>query len=182
MRSELLLAAMSLICGGVASVSLAQEPPQAALAHTRREFSFTVNAPLKQAAPLFGADEERKWAPGWNPHFVYPSPAKDQQGSVFRVQHGQNTSLWTTTAFDLAAGHVQYVYVMNNAMVTLIDIHLTQEVLNQTAVSVVYERTALIPEANEHVAHFAKQDESFGKEWEEQINGYLERNAASQKR
>ena len=58
-------------------------------------------------------------------------------------------------------------------MVTLIDIHLTREGAQKTGVSVVYERTALMPEANEHVQHFAKGDRRPGKEWEEQINGYF---------
>ena len=58
-------------------------------------------------------------------------------------------------------------------MVTTIDIHLTRESARKTRVSVVYERTALMPDANEHVQHFAKGDEKAGKEWEEQINRYF---------
>jgi hypothetical protein len=175
MTAELLTIAAGLACAGPVSSSPAEQHVSRPPTHTRTEFHFVVNAPLEQAAPLFGADEERKWAPGWDPQFVYPLPAKDQAGSVFRVEHGRHTSVWTTTAFDLAGGHVQYVYVMNSVMVTLIDIHLTREGDGKTAVSVVYERTALAPEANEHVASMAKQDEEFGGEWEQQINGYLEK-------
>jgi len=144
-----------------------------ALAHTRIEFHFVVNAPLEQAAPLFGANEERKWAPEWNPQFIYPIPAHDQQGMVFRVEHGDHSAVWINTAFDLAAGHIQYTYVLSDAMATLIDIHLTRDSAQKTGVTVLYERTALIPEANEHVQHFAKGDEKAGKEWEEAINGYF---------
>lgn len=153
---------------------LAQEPAaSAALAHTRTEFRFTVEAPFEQTAPLFGADEERKWSPDWNPQFVYPMPAHDQPGMVFRVDHSHHSSIWVNTAFDLAAGHIQYAYVLNDAMTTLIDIHLTREGTGKTGVTVVYERTALVPEANEHVQHFAKGDEAAGKEWSEAINGYF---------
>jgi hypothetical protein len=77
------------------------------------------------------------------------------------------------TAFDLASGHIQYAYVLNDAMVTMIDIHLTRETAQRTGVSVVYERTALLPEANEHVQHFAKGDQGAQAEWEQAINGYL---------
>jgi hypothetical protein len=145
----------------------------AALAHTRTEFKFTVDAPFDQAAPLFGANEERKWSPDWNPQFVYPNPAHDQPGMVFRVEHGHFSSVWVNTAFDLAAGHIQYAYVLNDAMTTLIDIHLTRDSADKTGVTVVYERTALVPEANEHVQHFTKGDENSSKEWSEAINGYL---------
>lgn len=175
MTAELLTVSLGLAFVALASSPSLPEEKTAPAAHTRTEFRFTVDAPFEEAAPLFGADEERKWAPGWDPQFVYPAAAKDQQGSVFRVAHGHYTSVWTTTAFDLAAGHVQYVYVINDAMVTLIDIHLSRQDTKHTAVSVVYERTALAPEANDHVAILAKQDEGFGKEWELQINGYLEK-------
>ncbi len=158
-----------------AATSLAAQQPSSSetLTHTRTEFHFTANAPFEQTAPLFGADEERKWAPGWKPEFVYPKPAHDQQGMIFQVAHDSYTSTWVNTAFDLAAGHVQYAYVLNDAMVTTIEIHLIREGADKTSVSVVYERTALLPEANEHVQHFANGDMKAGKEWEEQINRYL---------
>ncbi len=106
----------TLVCGH------AQEPAST-LVHTRNEFSFTVDAPFEQVVPLFGAHEERKWADGWDPQFVYPTPAHDQQGEVFKVAHGHHSSVWINTALDLTAGHIQYAYVLNDAMVTLIDIH-----------------------------------------------------------
>lgn len=151
----------------------AQEPASGNLTHTRTEFRFTANAAFSQVAPLFGADEERKWSPDWNPQFLYPQPAHDRPGMVFKIMHGQHEAIWVNTAFDLAAGHIQYAYILNDAMATLIDIHLTRESAQKTGVSVVYERTALIPEANEHVQHFAQGDEKAGKEWEAAINGYL---------
>ncbi len=95
-----------------------------------------MNAPFEQAAPLFGANEERKWAPEWNPQFIYPVPAHDQQGMVFRVEHGDHSAVWINTAFDLAAGHIQYTYVLNDAMATLIDIHLTRDSAQKTGVTV----------------------------------------------
>jgi hypothetical protein len=132
-----------------------------------------VDAPFDQVAPLFGANEERKWALGWNPQFIYPTPARDQQGMVFKVPKGQFTSVWVNTAFDLEAGHIQYAYLVSETMTTLIDIHLTRESGQKTAVTVVYERTALVPEANEHVQHFADEDAGAGKEWGDAINSYF---------
>jgi len=152
--------------------SHAQEPA-ATLAHIRNEFSFTVDAPFEQVVPLFGANEERKWADGWNPQFVYPNPARDQQGMVFKVEHGSNSSVWINTALDLTAGHIQYAHVLNDAMATLIDIHASRIGPQKTGVTVVYERTALTPEANEHLQHFAKGDANGGKEWGEAINAYF---------
>jgi len=155
------------------AMSAQDAPSGPVLVHTHTEFHFVVNVPFEQAAPLFGANEERKWAPEWNPQFVYPIPAHDQQGMVFRVEHPGHSAAWINTALDLAAGHIQYTCVLNDAMATLIDIHLTRDSAQKTGVTVLYERTALIPEANEHVQHFAKGDETAGKEWEDAINAYF---------
>ncbi len=176
MKANLVLFALPFLIGMVASGrAVAQESASSgpALAHTRTEFHFVVNASFEQTAPLFGANQERKWALDWDPHFVYPNPAHDQPGMVFRVERPNHSSVWVNTAFDLAAGHVQYVYVLNDAMTTLIDIHLTHESADITGVSVVYERTALAPEANEHVQHFTQGDEKAGKEWGDAINAYF---------
>ncbi len=172
MNRDLAIAAVMLL---TTTIAPAQEPAASTetLLHTRTEFSFTVDAPFDQVAPLFGANEERKWAAGWSPQFIYPSPAHDQPGMVFKVTHGQLTSAWVNTALDLAAGHIQYAYVLNDAMAVLIDIHLTRQSAQKTGVTVVYERTALMPEANEHVQHFAKDDAAAGKEWGDAINSYF---------
>jgi hypothetical protein len=157
----------------------AQEAASAALAHTRTEFSFTVDAPFEQVVPLFGAHEERKWADGWDPHFIYPNPARDQQGEVFRVDHGHHSSVWINTTLDLAAGHIQYAHVLNDAIATLIDIHATRQGADKTHVAVSYERTALIAEANEHVQHMTRGDDGAGKEWGDAINAYFAKNRAA---
>src|SRR5664279_951943 len=126
--------------------------------HTHEEFSLIVNAPYEQTFPLFGAHEERKWAKGFYPQFIHPTLPSDQQGMVFTWSQNGTPSLWINTAFDVLSGHVQYVYVITDVMVTLIDIHLTRLDEASTRVSVVYERTALRPEANEQVAQQAGDD------------------------
>ena len=173
MKLTLVMFAVSVMMPLLTSVCGHAQEPTSPLVHTRTEFNFTVDTPFEKVVPLFGAHEERKWAADWNPQFVYPSPARDQQGMVFKVAHGQHSSVWINTALDLTAGHIQYAYVMNDAMATLIDIHATRQGAQKTAVTVVYDRTALIPEANEHVQHFAKGDEGAGKEWGDAMNAYF---------
>ena len=164
---------LTLLARGIASSSQTEETGKPALAHTHNEFHFTVQAPYEQVFPLFGALEEKKWAKTWEPQFIHPSPAHDERGMVFTREHNGMSSVWTCTAFDEAAGYVQYVNVVKDTMVTLIEIHLTKAGTSETHVSVVYERTALRPEANEQVAQLAKGDANSGPDWSEAINGYL---------
>lgn len=146
------------------------------LAHTEAKFEFTANGPLDTVAPLMGANRERVWAPGWNPHFILPKPAADQQGMVFTVAHGPYRVPWVNTEFDLQAGRVQYVYVIPDTLVTVITIRLAPEG-DKTHVAVEYDRTALSAEANDRVQHLAENDRKSGPEWEGQINGWLEKEA-----
>jgi len=142
--------------------------------HVRNEFGFTVHAPYVEVAPLFGAEKERVWAEGhWDPHFLYPQPAQDIEGAVFTIQHGHRHAYWINTSFDLDSRHVQYVYVIPEAMVVLIDIRFSEPDPANTKVNVAYERTALNPEANEHVKELGNADRESGKEWGTAINDYL---------
>lgn len=141
-------------------------------AHSQEKFSFPANAPIDQVFPLFGADKERVWAPGWNPQFVQPLPAADVHGMVFSVAHGPLNSIWINTEFDRELGRVQYVYMIPDHLVTLITLRVQPDG-NHTKVDVEYQRTALTPDADAHVEEMAKQDRAAGPEWEKQINDWL---------
>jgi hypothetical protein len=141
--------------------------------HTREQFSVTAMAPLAIAWPLFGADAERAWAPGWDPIFVWPETAADQEGMVFRIIRRGRTAVWVNTAMDRNANRIQYVYVIPDVVVTVITLRFTPHD-RMTDVEVVYERTALTAEVNEIVKGMAACDRTAGEEWDRQINSYLQ--------
>jgi hypothetical protein len=147
-------------------------PSGNSLVHTEETFAFTANAPMEKVAPLFGADKERVWAPKWNPQFVYPLPVSDEKGMVFTVAHDHLQAVWVNTLFDVKNGKFQYVYVIPDALLTVINLKLTPQG-DKTLVEVQYDRTALSPEAESHVRHMAEGDRKSGPEWEKQINDYL---------
>jgi hypothetical protein len=142
------------------------------LLHTREQFSLVANAPFEIAWPLFGAEKERAWAPDWEPDFLWPEKAFDQEGMVFTVRHEGRNSVWVNTAFDPMARRIQYVYVIPDVVVTVITLMLTPE-RRSTTIDVVYERTALADSANEIVRAMAARDRVAGKEWSQQINAHL---------
>jgi hypothetical protein len=141
-------------------------------AHSERSFEFLAEAPLSEVAPLFGAHRERAWAPSWDPCFIWPSPAEDRPGMVFTVSGVHGTAIWINTCFELQNGRVQYAYVLENAMTTLVTLSLTPRG-EHTHVAVSYERTALQPRADAWVTRMAEQDARAGDEWSAQINAYL---------
>lgn len=158
--------------------SKSQVVPQQ-LVHVSSRFQFSLDAPQTVVAPLFGANRERVWAEGWDPHFIHPHPAADQAGAVFSIEHEGHTANWITTVFEPAKGHIQHVYFVPGAMATLIDIHLDQVNSGKTNVSVTYERTALAPEANGRVRKMSEHDAQSGPEWQKAIQDYLEKSRSN---
>jgi len=131
-------------------------------------FELTADGPPSIVVPLFGADRERVWAEGWAPRFIHPSPAADRPGMVFAV----GDATWINTRFDVAAGDIQYAYVVPDAMTALISIRATARG-DATHVVVTYERTSLTPAADERVRALAEQDRSAGPAWARETNAYL---------
>jgi len=165
-----------LVAGGAviaATARPAPSNPSDPLAHVRNQFSFTVHAAAATVFPLFGADMERRWASGWAPAFVYPAPARDTVGMVFTIAHGPTNGVWVNTAFDAGTGRVQYVCVIPDALAALIDIQVTPLDSATTTVTVAYERTALSPDANDHVRALGDHDRGQGPQWQAAIADYL---------
>jgi hypothetical protein len=153
------------------------EPEQMLRVSTR--FELEVRADYVRTAPLFGPEGERAWAGGqWNPEFVYPRPARDEQGAVFTIQHGAMQAVWVNTLFDTDARHFQYVYFLAGLMVTVIDVRFTPRGADATGVNVVYTRTALTPEGSRRVEAFSEGDRTAGQEWQEAIDSCLKRDGA----
>ncbi len=143
---------------------------------TDNSFQFTARAPLRTAFPLFGAWGEKAWAgDSWQPRFLYPDPPRDEAGEVFTVSHGHSTdAVWVNTAFDVATGRIQYVYVLPGVQAVTIDLLLEEAAdARSTLVRVRYRRTALSPEQNERVEQLGREDAASGPEWEQQVNAVL---------
>jgi hypothetical protein len=169
---------------GLALPAFAQAPAGTAppLLHLSTSFDLVVHASYAVTAPLFGPEGERPWAgKHWNPQFIHPQPAADVEGAVFTIQHGAFHATWVNTLFDVEGRHFQYVYFMPDVMVTVIDVRFKPENADSTAVHVVYTRTALTPEGNEHVAAMNEGDKKAGKEWQEGIDDYLTRTKSNGK-
>ena len=102
--------------------------------------------------------------------------SQSRSGILFHVRWaGPHESVWVNTLFDAEAGHFQYVYFVNDLMVTVIDLKFSVLDSRNTKVNVVSERTALNPEANDHVQQLGASDRSNGTRWQKAINHYLEK-------
>jgi len=167
--------ASAISAAALAAAAFAQTPANSPLLlRTQTAFDIVVQLPYAEAAPLFGPEGERPWAgKHWDPQFLYPQPAHDEQGAVFTIQHGPVTAVWVNTLFDLEAHHFQYAYFIPEIMVTTIDVRFTPSNSTTTQVHVLYTRTALTTEGNNHVATFTATDKTAARDWQQSIDAYL---------
>jgi hypothetical protein len=180
---------MKAILAAIAAAGLAAPAfPQAVPAapepclHIQTSFDFVIHLPYAAAAPLFGAEGERAWAgKHWDPEFIHPLPAKDEEGAVFTIRHGAMSAVWVNTLFDVEGRHFQYVYFLPGLMVTVIDVRFKSQSADSTVVNVVYARTAIAPEGNEHVRAMSEGDKSAGDDWQKAIEEYLARSRSAAK-
>jgi len=170
--SRLMVAAASCIAAPSVPAQEAAAPVTGGVVHTSEQFLFRANARTADVFPLFGAERERVWAPGWEPKFLWPIRPTDQAGMVFQVSRGQRLATWVNTIFDPTSGRVQYVYVLPEVVVTVITLELRPKGA-ATEILVRYERTSLSRETDAAVREMAAQDRAAGPEWATQINGYL---------
>jgi hypothetical protein len=147
-------------------------PVSGARVHTKETFAFKARGTMSDVAPMFGAEKERLWAADWDPQFVHPYPAADEQGMVFAVDRHENHEMWVNTEFDVKNGRINYVYVIPEALVTVITLRLTP-LGEDTGVDVMYERTSLSPEADARVRQMAEGDRRAGPDWQKAVNAYL---------
>jgi hypothetical protein len=168
---------MKAIVSGIAALTapaLAQNGTTASLLHTSTSFDLLVHASYAETAPLFGPEGERAWAgKHWNPEFIHPLPAADTEGAVFTIQHGPLKAVWVNTAFNLDARHFQYVYFLPDILVTAIDVRFEPSGPESTKFHVLYTRTALTAEGNEHVTQMTESDKCAGRDWQHAIDLYL---------
>lgn len=147
---------------------------------TKSSFDLVVRAPYHETAALFGPEGERAWAgEHWDPQFIYPQPAHDEEDAVFSIRHGKTQAIWVTALHDLPGRHFKYVYILGDVVATTIDVRFTELDPASTAVHVAYTRTALNTEGRSHVVQLSAADQSAGPEWQRSIDAYLAARIAS---
>lgn len=165
------LAAGTLALAGVLTASGVAASPvrSAALSQTR---SFEVQAPCARLMPLFTAQGERAWAPGWEPEMLSGDTAR---GSVFRTRTPERETVWTVSEYRPEQGRVSYVRIAQGLNMGLVDVSCREVPAGGSEVTVTYTLTGLTPEGEAYVREFLepKRYADFIGEWRDAIAAYL---------
>jgi hypothetical protein len=118
--------------------------------------SFRLDAPLARVMPLFTAEGERSWAPGWEPVIL---SGDVERGSAFltRAHTGIETT-WIVTDYRPDEGRVSYARLAQGSNIGLVDVICTGAEEGGTVVSVRYTLTGVSEQGRAFVREFLEPE------------------------
>ena len=113
--------------------------------------SFRLEAPLARVFPLFTAEGERSWAPGWEPLMLSGAV---ERGSAFSTRaHSGIETTWIVADYRPAEGKVSYARLAQGSNIGLVDVTCTEEG-GGTIVTVRYTLTGVSEQGRAFVSEF----------------------------
>ena len=144
-----------------------------------RTASFVLDANIARVFPLYGAFEERKWAPGWEPTLIYPAKEVIEEGTTFTIEpqehdYDEGGSRWIVSKYEPEQYLIQYLVSTNNRFWTITVKSEPVEKEAKTKTAVTYTYTGLNEVGNQR--NKKSMDTMFAhdlQDWAALINAHL---------
>jgi hypothetical protein len=117
--------------------------------------SFRLEAPLARVLPLFTAEGERSWAPGWEP--VILSGDVDRGSAFVTRGHSGIETTWIVADYRPAVGKVSYARLAQGSNIGLVDVTCKEE-SGGTLVTVRYTLTGVSEQGRTFVREFLEAE------------------------
>ena len=137
--------------------------------HASVSFSMVFDTPKQQTAAAFGPLAEAKWAPDFQPRFVYPERAEEIAGAVFTTPDG---ALWLLHDFAPSAGLVQYVILDPGSLAVTLTIR-AEERGQGTSVTMTYDMVALDDAGAGHIAKMQRHSAAMAQHMQAAVQAFL---------
>jgi len=147
------------------------------MAQIRHTHDFTIDQPVDVLFPLFSAEGEKLWVPGWDYEDVGESKELHED-YVFRTtshDHGTASAVWIIKRYEPADHHVQMYKVEPDDKVGIITVQCLAVAEHRTCVEVTYEYIGLSDSGNAFIDGFTEaQYHAFIGEWKDLLVRYFE--------
>lgn len=130
--------------------------------------SFVLPGPLDAVLPLFTAEGERRWAPGWEP--VWADESHEHEIGEVWTTAGPPSTTWVTV--DAGANRVRYARVAIDDSAGLVTVTCTEND-GRTTVTVDYDLSALSDTGADRLEQFAADYDDMLAHWEHHSSGAL---------
>lgn len=139
--------------------------------------SFHLDASCAQVFPLFTAQGEKQWAPGWDPEVL---SGDTERGSVFRTSshHDHRETIWVVTIYQPDQHRVAYARIAQGSNMGLVDVTCLGASGGGADITVRYTLTGLSTEGDAFVREFLSDAHytRFIEEWHSALSALLAKN------
>ena len=134
--------------------------------------NFALPLPPEQAFPLFTAEGERLWVPGWDPQMLGETP--QQKGLVFLTGEGEEHTIWTVLESDPELGRLRYSRVTPRSRAGIVTVTIAGDA-GGSQIQVQYNLTALSFDGSKRLDDYSGDKfRLMLAEWRRLILEYLE--------
>jgi len=140
--------------------------------------TFEMEQPVTELFPLFSAEGEKLWLPGWDYENIMGGTDLHED-YVFLTKshdHASTKAIWVVKEYDPDEYHVQFYKLEPEEKIGVIEVECIRLNKSSTKVQVSYEYIGLSEKGNQFIEGFtASEYEGFISEWETLLEKYFER-------
>lgn len=148
----------------------------ASLKRIKQTGVLSLNGLPDDTFPLFTAEGEYHWIPGWDPELIYPNREKTEDGTIFISSDipGHKT-YWLTVSYDPETRRAIYSSVTPDVWIMRLDVACDPGPDDTTIASMTFTFTGLSKAGNNVVEQMfgEKVFEARARQMEQWINHYL---------
>jgi hypothetical protein len=145
--------------------------------NVKHSAEFQVNQPADIIFPLFSAEGEKLWVPGWDYENIMGT-IELQEDYIFLTEthdHAATKAIWLVKRYQPDKYLIEFYKVEPAEKVGVIKVECSPLTEITTSVSVTYEYIALSEKGNAFIQHFSSQVYSdFITEWQRLLEAYFE--------
>jgi hypothetical protein len=137
---------------------------------------FEIAQPIQELFPLFSAEGEKKWVPGWSYENIMSSTELHEDYVFITKTHDHATTdaIWVVKKYEPENHCVQFYKVEPEDKVGIIEVVCTQITDTNTEVQVTYEYIGLSDKGNLFIKDFTSSKyKEFIAEWKSLLNTYF---------
>jgi hypothetical protein len=137
---------------------------------------FQIDQPVEDLFPLFSAEGEKRWVPGWDFKNImgYNELHENYVFVTKNHDHALSEAVWLVKKYDPDSHYVEFYKVEPGYKIGIITVKCNAISKSKTNVSVTYEYIALSEAGNDFIAGFTdlKYKEFIG-EWKQLLENYF---------
>ena len=124
-----------------------------------RRGGFVLACEASRALPFFTPEGERCWVDGWDPRPAFPGATAVEftTGSVFRLEHEGERSLWTVVEAAPQLGLADYVYVVEGSRLVRVRVEVSAAGPASSQIAVTYSVTSLSEDGDRFLDGFTQE-------------------------